>query len=548
MSEALIFGRPLEAGSFRTTEGGATIECRIEEVSSGHLVTGTIRGRLRTVEMLRARLPRRMLVNNWQSWGPMHVAGQGAPRSYAPADIQAHRTHMFTPVPDVALKHLVSDYFAAAEDGLLGFLASRIAHPYFAIEDGEIAGCLEYFDTRHDDALPLEPLLILKGLPVEDSLRRYASAAARENSVTINPWNPVGWCSWYHYFNHLTWADVEKNLLLARGRSPFEVFQIDDSYQQDIGDWRSKPDFPPPGVMARAIADAGFMPGLWSAPFSGSETSRLFLDHPDWFVSSDGAPVPCYGGWNKRVYALDTSDLEVKDFLHRTFSELTKAGFTYHKIDFLFAGAMPGERKRSVTPIQAYREGLKAIRGAVGKGFILGCGAPLLASAGLVDAMRISEDTAPSWMPDLSPYHGANAYHALKNTIMRQFMHRRLWLNDPDCVMLRTTKTDLTPAIVRMYALACGVLDTMILESDDLALVTEDERRLLASAIALRGGDARAEGLFNDDHYLLCSEKRGSPPVRLAVNLSGAERTVAGERIAAGSAVLLRSGPTTESS
>ena len=59
---------------------------------------------------------------------------------------------------------------------------------------------------------------------------------------------------------------------------------------------------------------------------------------------------------------------------------------------------------------------------------------------------------------------------------------------------------------------------------------------------------AHAEGLFNDDHYLLCSEKRGSPPVRLAVNLSGAERTVAGERIAAGSAVLLRSGPTTESS
>jgi len=48
-----------------------------------------------------------------------------------------------------------------------------------------------------------------------------------------------------------------------------------------------------------------------------------------------------------------------------------------------------------VTPIQAYREGLNVIRKAVGKSFILGCGAPLLPSAGLVDGMRIGEDTAP---------------------------------------------------------------------------------------------------------------------------------------------------------
>jgi alpha-galactosidase len=35
-------------------------------------------------------------------------------------------------------------------------------------------------------------------------------------------------------------------------------------------------------------------------------------------------------------------------------------GFSYFKIDFLFAAAMAGERYASATPIQAYRQGMMA--------------------------------------------------------------------------------------------------------------------------------------------------------------------------------------------
>jgi hypothetical protein len=31
-------------------------------------------------------------------------------------------------------------------------------------------------------------------------------------------------------------------------------------------------------------------------------------------------------------------------------------------------------------------------------------------------------------------------------------MHRRLWLNDPDCIMLRTAGTGLTPQEARTWA------------------------------------------------------------------------------------------------
>jgi alpha-galactosidase len=70
-------------------------------------------------------------------------------------------------------------------------------------------------------------------------------------------------------------------------------------------------------------------------------------------------------------------------------------------------------------------------------------------------------------------------------------MHRRLWLNDPDCALLRTTETQLTPDQVREWALAVGDSGGMVLVSDDLALLGADEHALLDEVIA-RGRDADA--------------------------------------------------------
>jgi len=166
---------------------------------------------------------------------------------------------------------------------------------------------------------------------------------------------------------------------------------------------------------------------------------------------------------------------------------------------------MPGERVEKVTPIEAYREGMKIIRQAVGDGFILGCGAPLLPSAGFVEGMRVGEDTAPQWDSKLGAFQGPNAYSALKNSIMRSFLHRRLWLNDPDCLLLRNQDINLTLNEREIYALAAGALDNMIIESDDLELVEEQGRQLLRRAIALQGGRVNVEGLMGDDLYFIRS-------------------------------------------
>ena len=516
-----IFGRSLAAGPAVYDDGRVRVEALVERVKNGFKVTGTVRGRAGTVEIFRAPVPPVFLINNWQSWGPMQKMTPGDRLVGLEERMSNYSRYVFTPVPDVFARRLVSDYVVGWDGGLAGFLSSKVAHPYFVVESDELVGYLEYFDTVFDDAVALEPLIILEGSPVEQLFEEYAVRTAAENGVHVRPWNPVGWSSWYHYFTNLTFADVEKNLRVARRDFPFEVFQIDDGFESDIGDWLDvKPGFCGLADLAALIRGHGYHAGLWTAPFSVAETSRLYENHPEWMVAEAGRPKRCYRGWKKDIDSIDTTHPGAKAWLFETFTLLKKMGFDYFKIDFLFSAAMTGTRWRSVTPIQAYREGMDVVRQAVGESFVLGCGAPLLPSIGAVDGMRVGEDTAPFWNPGLSGIQGANAYWALKNPILRSFMHKKWWLNDPDCLLLRRQESALTPNEIEMYARTAGALDNMIIESDDLELVDEEGRELLREAIRLKGGHVRVRGLLEDDIYVIDSWGGPSGIFRYAANLS----------------------------
>ena len=530
-----LFGKPARAGRLVRRTENARLEARVERTGGRSIVTGTVSGRPGRIEVFRTAAPAAYLLNNWQSWGPMEAVTPATRFPELEAIVRDYSPYLFSPLPGELLKGPVSDYFTAWDGGLAGFLASRAGHPFFTVEGGDLVGWIDYFDAAFDEPVPLEPLAVLSGGPVGDLLDAYGRLVKRANRVRINSWNPAGWCSWYHYFGKLGWPDVLENVEAAakdRQALPFDVFQVDDGYETEIGDWMSaKPGYPDLDGLARAITDKGFRAGIWAAPFSAAESSRLFADHPDWMVSEGGRPKPCYRGWGKTIYALDTTHPGAKEWLAGTVSALRRAGFSYLKIDFLFAAAMPGTRRKGVTPIQAYREGLRVIRRAAGDDFVLACGAPLLPSVGLVDAMRIGEDTAPYWKTKPSPFQGPNAYFALKNALMRQFMHRAFWLNDPDCLLLRPREIELTRNERELYALTAGALDNLIVDSDRLALLGPEEKGLFRRTLALRGGRARVEGLLGElgpEAYIV--DSRGGPAgrTRLAVNLSDGDAVIGG--------------------
>jgi alpha-galactosidase len=178
------------------------------------------------------------------------------------------------------------------------------------------------------------------------------------------------------------------------------------------------------------------------------------------------------------------------------------AGFPYLKLDFTFSPSVDGGyADPGRTPAERVRAGFAAIRrGAGDAAFLLGCGVPLSNVVGLVDANRIGPDVAPLWALDpadevVPGYLGVQpaTAHAFTNTLTRAFMHRRLWLNDPDCVMLRSTGTALGEAAARTWARAVGVSGGMALVSDDLSLLDAGSRRLLDEVVALgRTADAGA--------------------------------------------------------
>ena len=318
----------------------------------------------------------------------------------------------------------------------------------------------------------------------------------------------VGWCSWYHYFDRVSEDDIRANLALAEDW-PFDVFQIDDGYQAAVGDWLDTNDRFPSSIetLAATIRDAGHRPGIWLAPFVAAPDSALARAHPDWFaVHASGQRLVgmVNDHWGGAVHVLDTTQPAVLDHIAATARALVDAGFTYLKLDFTDA---PGLAGRYADPHRSADERVRAAfeavrRGAGDDAFLLGCGAPLGPTIGIVDGMRIGPDVAPWWeLPDghwFPPGYRATSPStaaALRATEARQFMHRRLWLNDPDCVMLRTTHTELTPEQVRRWALAVGDSGGMVLVSDDLALLGAHEHDLLDEVIERgRAADRQAIG------------------------------------------------------
>jgi alpha-galactosidase len=281
------------------------------------------------------------------------------------------------------------------------------------------------------------PVAEISGDAIDEALaevgRRLAETAGVKQVRALGP----GWCSWYCYWGDVCEDDILANLdAIDRLDLDVAVVQVDDGHQAEIGDWLDRsPRFGALDTLATRIRDTGREAGLWTAPFLVGAHSALAREHADWLV---GGAVALEHQWEQEVRVLDVTHPEAAEHLVSLYRSLTEAGFTYHKIDFVYAGAMPGRRAQDCTGLAAYAEGLRLIREGVGPdATILGCGAPLLPSIGRVDAMRVSPDIDPRYEPvdgDLSQPAQRSAVAAAE---ARRWMHGRLWVNDPDCIIVR---------------------------------------------------------------------------------------------------------------
>ncbi|MBT2410672.1 alpha-galactosidase [Streptomyces sp. ISL-12] len=305
------------------------------------------------------------------------------------------------------------------------------------------------------------------------------------------------WCSWYAYYENITEEQLTKDITALRGL-PFDVVQIDDGWERAVGDWEANDKFPS-GMRALAdrITDAGLRPGLWIAPFIVLPDSRTARERPELLLrDAAGEPVVAGHNWGTGYWALDLTLPAAREHLREMIHRVSREwGYTYLKLDFIGAGAVTGVRSVDTGREEAYRAGLSVIREAAGPdAYLLGSGAPLLPSLGLVDGIRSGPDVAPLWehyaTQDPSD---ALARNAVVNTVHRLWQAPLLEV-DPDVVYFRSRLNLLTEpqqGLLRDLADICGFRAV----SDPPGWLRPDELEALTAYLTARP-DVRRLGRY----------------------------------------------------
>ena len=347
-----------------------------------------------------------------------------------------------------------------------------------------------------------ETFYLFAGDAVEETLRRWSLRVA--TAAPLRPRLPkrlTGWCSWYSLYASIDEAVIREHLAAAAAwrdahQVPLDIFQIDDGFTPEMGDWLDvKPQFPR-GIapLLAEVAAAGFAPGLWIAPFLVGNRSKLFAAHPDWLVHdrATGRPLVAfhfYGEfrWHKRseeYHVLDVTHPAAAAHIQHVLRTWTRDwGARYIKADFLYHGAEYGpEQARWHQPglsrVAIWRRMMTLIREAIGDEVILsGCGSPLWAGVGLVDAVRIGRDVGTTWHGD---YSGESL---LRDMQTRNHAHGVLWQADPDCLLLRDRLHELADGEVELLARFAAGAGGVAMTSDHLGELSPARAALFADLL-----------------------------------------------------------------
>lgn len=253
-----------------------------------------------------------------------------------------------------------------------------------------------------------------------------------------------GYTSWYNYFQKIDENIIMRDLnALDKLSDSVSIFQIDDGYETFVGDWLDyNPKKFPKGMsyIADEIHKKGYNAGIWLAPFNLQRKSRMYKEHPDWVIRENGRPQLGVFGWGG-AYTMDIYNSEARAYIRHFFDViLNRWGYDMVKLDFLYSQCLIPRNNKARGTIMC--EAMAFLRECCGDKLILGCGVPLGAAFGYVDACRISCDV------DLK-YDGRfyNAMHvnneipsaqnAINNAIFRRHLNGRAFCSDPDVFFLR---------------------------------------------------------------------------------------------------------------
>ena len=292
----------------------------------------------------------------------------------------------------------------------------------------------------------------------------------------------TGYTSWYNLYENISEESIAADLKGFAGSQKLpDVFQIDDGYENAVGDWLVQNERFPHGMKAAAdqIRAAGMMPGIWLAPFAAEKKSILVKEHPDWLLRDEnGEPQPGGCNWSG-FYGLDIYNEEFRAYLKQVFDTVVRDwGYKLLKLDFLYAACLIPRRDK--TRAEVMYDGMRLLRKLAGDALILGCGVPLAPAFGMVDYCRIGCDMTLNWLGDkiMRPLHREvpSTRNTLLNTVYRRHLDGRAWRNDPDVFLLRDDNMKLSEKQRETLAAVNALFGGVLFTSDNVGAYDADKR------------------------------------------------------------------------
>lgn len=248
----------------------------------------------------------------------------------------------------------------------------------------------------------------------------------------------VGYNTWDYYFTDIDEECVQENLDFIK-KTPFlrenlRYFTIDDGWQAIQGDWYANYRFPHglPALAAR-IREAGFIPGIWSAPIHAYALSSYAQRRMVGYLENMyGDPLT-----EDAMYVLDPTHPAVREHVRELYTRLYDAGFRLFKVDYVTSLL---RAKKFHDPNAGHYDALRTlfrdIRECVHDSVIIGCSLPVEAASPDADCGRTGIDIHTTWN---------HAKWAFENYQHHWGDHRRVWVSDIDFMVIRGQDTDRDP-------------------------------------------------------------------------------------------------------
>jgi len=332
-----------------------------------------------------------------------------------------------------------------------------------------------------DEFIRLPDLFIYAGNQPYGTMQNLAWSISEQNQARRDTNTNYFWSSSQDFRTSFSFKYLTEQLEILDGLTvsiPLQTIQIGAGYCVP-GDWLDTNDGWPRTMEepARQIFQRRYRAGIYVAPFVAHEKSRIFRFHPHWILKdTDNNPIVMDEDTNGKLYALDGSHEDVKDYIGKVFREFRKMGFTYYEIDNLSWGLQDSldvnRSKKGKSSVQIFRAIMDIIREEIGAGsFITANRAPYSPLIGYVDAMRIDKDHTWKWEDETTG-------HILNESYNTQYFNNVFWQNDPDVVFLRNYKLDFTSDEQKSLALWTGFMGGAIGISDNFNLMESEKLQL----------------------------------------------------------------------